>query len=385
MQAVTEWSLRFLDEHAQLALFVWLFLEEAGLPMPIPGDLVILGAGARIGQGRLHWAVGLVLVEAATLLGSTTLFWLSRQGGHPMLIRFGRYLRLDPERLVRSEAFLRRRGFLAVVIGRLTPGLRVLTTVAAGAFGVPYRQFLPASLVGSNNLVLLLAGYFVGPELLRAVEGLRVSPWLVGALAGVAILVSLQVLIRRRAHLSAAASDLPEPIRLETALLAGLLATATTVAAINAILYLLAALGQTSGAEALFAFTLRAGRRLEAGPVAVLLAAGVVLYVALHLAWALAYAHVERWLPEPDWLGGLLFALGPLAISVLVILPALGAGIGGLGLGMGAVPLVGETVRHAVYGWSLSSSYTVLSRARGRARRPGRPAGSLATEPTSGD
>jgi len=37
MQAVAEWSLRFLDEHAQLALFVWLLLEEAGLPMPIPG------------------------------------------------------------------------------------------------------------------------------------------------------------------------------------------------------------------------------------------------------------------------------------------------------------------------------------------------------------
>jgi len=368
MQAVAEWSLRFLDEHAQLALFVWLLLEEAGLPMPIPGDLVVLGAGARIGQGGMHWAIALVLVEAATLLGSTTLFWLARRGGRPMLLRFGRYLRLDPERLARSETFLRRRGFLAVVIGRLTPGLRVLTTVAAGAFGVPYRQFLPAALIGSNNLVLLLAGYFAGPELLRAVEGLRISPWFVGALAGVAILLGVQVLIRRRAHLSAAATDLPEPIRLETALLAGLVATATTVAAINIILYLLAAFGQTSATEALLEFTIRVGRRLEAGPVAVLLAAGAVLYVALHLAWALAYAHVERWLPEPDWLGGLLFALIPLAISVLVILPALGAGVGGLGLGMGAVPLAGETLRHVVYGWGLSTSYTVLSSARAHAK-----------------
>ena len=231
MQAVTEWSLRFLDEHAQLALFVWLLLEESGLPMPIPGDLVILGAGARIGQGRLDWATALVLIEAATLLGSTTLFWLARRGGRPLLLRFGRYLRLDSERLYRSEMFLRHRGFLAVVIGRLTPGLRVVTTVAAGSFGVPYRQFMPASLIGSNNLVLLLAGYFAGPELLRAVEGLRISPWLVGALAGVAALLGVQVLIRRRAHLRAAATDLPEPVRLETALLAGLVATASTVAA----------------------------------------------------------------------------------------------------------------------------------------------------------
>ena len=221
-------------------------------------------------------------------------------------------------------------------------------------------------MIGSNNLLLLLAGHLAGPEVLRALEGLRISPWLVGSVTGVAILLGVQVLIRRRAHLTAAATDLSEPIRLETALIAGLIATTTSIAAINLILYVLVALGQTTAAEALLEFRLRAARLLEAGPVAVL-AVGAVLYVALHLAWALAYAHLERWLPEPDWLGGLLFALIPLAFSLLVILPAFGAGVAGLGLGMGSVPLAGETLRHVIYGWALSTSYTVLSRARARA------------------
>src|SRR4030095_1272193 len=90
------------------------------------------------------------------MLGSSISVWLSRRGGRPLLLRYGRYFQLDAEKLARSEAFLQRRGFIAVVIGRLTPGLRVATTVAAGAFGVPYRQFLPASLIGSNKLPLLI-------------------------------------------------------------------------------------------------------------------------------------------------------------------------------------------------------------------------------------
>jgi membrane protein DedA with SNARE-associated domain len=93
-----------LDEHALLALFVWLLLEEAGLPMPVPGDLVILAAGARLGYGQFHWGVAVLLIEAATLLGSTALFWIARWGGRPLLLRFGRYLHVDAARLARTEA-----------------------------------------------------------------------------------------------------------------------------------------------------------------------------------------------------------------------------------------------------------------------------------------
>ena len=369
MEPIAEWSLRFLDEHAQLALFVWLFLEEAGLPMPLPGDLIVLGAGTRLAHGRMDWAVALALVSIATVTGSSILYWLSRRGGRPLLVRFGRYLHLDADRLARSEAFLERRGFLAVVIGRLTPGLRVATTVAAGALGVPYRQFLPASLIGSNNLVLLMVGYFAGPEILRAVEGLRISTRLVGALAGIALVLAAYWVVRRRAGLRAAATDLPEPVRVETAVMAGLLGIATTIAAINVVLFLFTLFDQTAPAEALLELVDGAIRRIGPGPPAVIRAGGAVLYVVLHTGWALIYAYVEPRLPEPDWVGGLLYALVPLIVSLTVILPILGAGIAGFGLGAGIVPLAGETVRHAIFGWALSTSYTVLSRSRAPRRR----------------
>src|SRR5688500_18919429 len=166
METIAEWGLRFLDEHAQLGLFIWLLLEEGGMPMPVPGDLVVLAAGARLAQGQTSWLVTVLLIEAATLLGSSFLFAMARRGGRPFLVRFGKYLRLDESRLVKTESFLQRRGLLAVVIGRLTPGLRVTTTIAAGALGVPYRQFWPGCLIGSNNLPLLGLGYLAGPQVL---------------------------------------------------------------------------------------------------------------------------------------------------------------------------------------------------------------------------
>src|SRR6266540_3608512 len=276
MQLIAEWSLRFLDEHAQLALFVWLLLEEAGLPMPLPGDLIVLAAGTRLAQGGTFWLVPLALVSIATMLGSTILFWLARRGGRPLLVRYGRYFQLDADRLARSEVFLQRRGFLAVVIGRLTPGLRVVTTVAAGAFGVPYRQFLPASLIGSNNLVLLIAGYLAGPQLLQVMEGLQVSPRLITTIAAIAGILAAYVLIRRRAGLTVAAIDLPRRVRLETAVIAGVRATATTIAVVDAALYLAGALDQSAPADALLQLVRGVALRVGFIPIAALLTIGVV-------------------------------------------------------------------------------------------------------------
>jgi membrane protein DedA with SNARE-associated domain len=370
MDSFAAWGLQFIEAHAQLALFLWLLLEEAGLPMPIPGDLVILAAGARIGRGQMNLAVAVVLVEAGTLLGASCLYWVARRGGRSVLYRYGKYLHLDAERLAYAEDFLRRRGFLAIVVGRIVPGLRITSTVAAGALGVPYRVFLPACLIGSNNLLFLVLGIVAGPRILDAIQGVRFSARFAVVLAGLGLLVAAYVTIRRRAHLTQAAHGLPEAVRLETAVLAGMFALAATALVLNLLLYVAAGLEEETPAQALLQLAQAIGGRVGTRPWIIVLG-GVGLYVLLGVAWAIVYAHVERWLPEPDWLGGLLFALVPLAVSLFLVLPLLGAGPAGLGLGMGLVPVAGESLRLGLYGLALSTSYTVLSRTRAP-RRPRR-------------
>jgi membrane protein DedA with SNARE-associated domain len=370
MDGIAGWSLHFLDEHGQLALFLWLLLEEGGIPMPVPGDLVILVAGARVGQGQMNVVVALLLIESATLLGSSMLYWVARRGGRPMLDRYGKLLQLPPARLVKAEAFLNRRGFLAIVAGRLIPGLRIPTTVAAGVLGVPYLVFLPAAAVGSNNIVVFVLGLLVGPRILEAAQGISFSVGFLATVLGLAVVIAAYLVVRRRSHLVSAAPSLPEGVRLETALIAGLLATATTALVLNFVLYVLAALGQMTPTAALLELGQTIGRRVGVRPLMVL-AGGITLHVVLQLLWAMVYAHFARRLPRPDWLGGLLFTPLPLAISLLIVLPALGAGVAGVDLGMGLVPLAGEVLRHVIYGWALSSSYTLLSRARTTLRPPG--------------
>jgi len=134
--------LAFADHHIYGALFLLLFLEEGGIPLPAPGDTVILLAGAQIDRGQASIPIVVLLVVMATLLGSSLLYWISRLGGMPVVLRVCQFLRIKEERVERLGGWVRRHRGVAIVFGRLTPGLRTVTTIAAGVFQVNYTAFL---------------------------------------------------------------------------------------------------------------------------------------------------------------------------------------------------------------------------------------------------
>ena len=196
-------AMALLDRHGLWAAALLLLVEEAGVPIPIPGDfgMVLLGAQAR--QGRFPiWAPVLVL-EAATVAGGLFLYGVSRWAGRPLVQRFGRPLRLTSERLDRAEQQLERHGAPGVAVARLVPGLRIVTAIACGVLGVPTRVFLPGLVVGSLCYVIayVLLGYFAGPavaQVLAALEQVHGPLVALGIVGGVAIVATLLARARRR-------------------------------------------------------------------------------------------------------------------------------------------------------------------------------------------
>src|SRR5437588_6498917 len=100
----------FLDRHGLLAAFVFLLIEEAGVPVPVPGDvlMVVLGVHARLGIVQVWQAVAATWL--GTIIGSSLLYFASRMAGRSLVYRYGRFIRLTPERLDRTEHWLKKHG-----------------------------------------------------------------------------------------------------------------------------------------------------------------------------------------------------------------------------------------------------------------------------------
>src|SRR5919106_3943438 len=98
---------------AALALLVPM---EAGVPIPIPTDLVILLVGERAAAGAIPLWVAVLGVELVALVGTALLFFACRGPGHALVSRLGPRVGLTTERVGRATATVERRGRPALAV-----------------------------------------------------------------------------------------------------------------------------------------------------------------------------------------------------------------------------------------------------------------------------
>jgi len=358
----------FLDRHGLLAAFILLLVEEAGLPVPVPGDFLMLYLGVRASEGRIMLWQALLVLEVATVIGATALYYAARAGGRGLVYRYGRYIRLTPDRLDKAEHWLKQHGSRAVFIGRLVPGLRILTAVACGVFEVPARIFIPAMALGALFYigVYTLLGYFLGPPALDLLEKLHLPFGVIGSLIPLAIIVWWT--LRARQGLGQRAnrpSGISRGKQIRAGALAGVLATVASTMLLNIIVNLAGNIAFNAPSTIVDRTVERLAFAFAREVSPVLLFAVLAGYLAVGVLWGALYGGwAEALLPLPsDALNGLAYALVPLMASLLIVMPLLGLGFFGVGV-TGLVALIGETIRHAAYGVLLGLLYPVL-----RARR----------------
>lgn len=130
---------RVLVRFGPIGALLLLYIEESGIPVPVPGD-VYVGYLGHLADSPLKWFLAWLGIIAAVLLGSTNLYLISRRWGRGLVRgRVGVLIHLSPRRLATAERWFSRWGALAIIFGRHIPGFRVPITVAVGIFGVPYR------------------------------------------------------------------------------------------------------------------------------------------------------------------------------------------------------------------------------------------------------
>ena len=177
---------------------------------PVPSELVIPPAAYMAAQNPQHMSLlGVILAgTVGSWLGSAITYWVSRAVGRPVVLRWGKFFFIKPEKLERAEIFLARYEAGGIFFARLLPVVRHLISIPAGIVRMPFGKFSLFTVVGSAIWCAVLTWYGKGvsdrhpdlmknldkdPEaLVRAVK--HESIWLV---AGIAVLCVLYFLVLR--------------------------------------------------------------------------------------------------------------------------------------------------------------------------------------------
>ena len=155
-------------------------LESTGLP--IPGETTLIAASYLAATG--HLSLPLVIGSAAVggIVGDSLGYLVGRKGGRRFLERYGKYVRLTPEKLTRAETYFARYGIATVFFGRFIALLRILAGPLAGASRMPYRRFLVANAAGAVTWATVMGtlAYFFGKPVVNLLSSAGL--WALGAL-----------------------------------------------------------------------------------------------------------------------------------------------------------------------------------------------------------
>jgi membrane protein DedA with SNARE-associated domain len=132
---------------------------------PVPEETILLLSGYLAWRGVLSLSTVVLVGTLSVVLGDNMSYWLGREAGRPLLLRYGRYLFVTPHQIRRAELFFARRGPWAVFWARFLAGVRFLAAPLAGIACMPFARFFTANALGAVAYVPLVTflGYRAGP------------------------------------------------------------------------------------------------------------------------------------------------------------------------------------------------------------------------------
>jgi membrane protein DedA with SNARE-associated domain/rhodanese-related sulfurtransferase len=192
-----------LTQHGYSILFLVVFLEAIGIP--VPAALALLIAGAASARGSLNLPLTVAGSIAAMLLGDILMFLMGRYTGWWLLGLLCR-LSLNPEScILRSADSFYRRGRTLLVIAKFIPGINTMAPPLAGSMNMRFFPFFRLDFAGAALYTgVYLAAGFVGSGVLGALtsgyQALgRVLGWIIAAAAVGYAIVQVRMWTKARA------------------------------------------------------------------------------------------------------------------------------------------------------------------------------------------
>lgn len=180
--------------------------ESAGVPLP--GETILVSAALLAATtGQINIVVVVLAAAVGAIVGDGMGYMLGRRFGLPFLRRYGRYIRLDEDRLLIGRYLFFQYGNAVVFFGRFIAVLRMFAALLAGANSLPAGRFFFFNITGGVCWACLFGfgAYAVGAEIYKISGTLSVISLGLFIAAGYALSIFIrrnEITLRRRAEVA---------------------------------------------------------------------------------------------------------------------------------------------------------------------------------------
>jgi membrane protein DedA with SNARE-associated domain len=143
-------------------------LESAGVPLP--GETILFAAALLAATtAQINIVIVVLAAAAGAIVGDGMGYMVGRRLGLPFLRRYGRYIRLDEDRLLIGRYLFFQYGNAVVFFGRFIAVLRMFAALLAGANCMPVGRFFFFNIIGGICWACLFGfgAYALGAEIYK--------------------------------------------------------------------------------------------------------------------------------------------------------------------------------------------------------------------------
>ena len=177
------WYQHSLDKGGYWLVALLMAIESS--LVPLPSELVIpFAAHLAHTQGKMTVAGVVIAGALGSWVGATVMYWASRLAGRPLVMRYGCYVIIPPEKVAAAERWAANYGPFGIFFSRLLPVVRHLIGIPAGIVRMPFGLYSLYTILGSALWCSVLAwlGIKAGQdEALMRGELHRITLWVAGA------------------------------------------------------------------------------------------------------------------------------------------------------------------------------------------------------------
>jgi len=191
---LSDYLIGLIQVYGPWVIFVVVALESAGVPLP--GETILVAAALLAATtNQIDIAVVVMAAAAGAIVGDGVGDAVGRRFGMPLLRRYGRYIRLDENRLLIGRYLFFRYGNAVVFFGRFIAVLRIFAALLAGANGLPAGRFFFFNISGGICWACLFGfgSYAIGTEIYKISGALS----LISLGLFIAVGFALSIFIRR--------------------------------------------------------------------------------------------------------------------------------------------------------------------------------------------
>ena len=197
-------AFQFITHHGYVGIFSLLVFGIVGLP--VPDEWLLTFSGYLVFKRTLFFIPAFAAAFLGSASGITVSYALGRIFDTYVLMKYGRYFHLTPDRLERVHSWFEARGRWTLIIGYFIPGVRHLTGYVAGASKLSYPSFALFAYSGAFcwALTFITLGYMLGEEWDRVLRSLHQTKLLM-IFAAAAVAIAYFAFVYRRRRRAAAA------------------------------------------------------------------------------------------------------------------------------------------------------------------------------------